>query len=110
MTFNQFKRFIDALNAFYAREDKLGTMFEEFNSSYTVVEFCPQITNSIFEYIEEYFNDVDKDFSYWFFDQDQGKKTDQYYITLKDGTEIRNYTPEDIYNYLTEIKKEEYQC
>lgn len=107
MTFEQFKRFVDALNAFYAREDKLGKMFEEFNSSYTVVEFCPQITTSIFEYIEEYFNDDFKDFSYWFFEQDQGKKSNEYFITLKDGTIIKNHTIEDIYNYLLKYKRKE---
>ena len=106
MTLIQFKRFIDALNAFYSREEEFNKAFESFNSSYTIIEFCPDITSSIFDFIKEEFNDKDDWFAWWYFEKDQGKRTDLQ-ATDKDGNEIilDNYV--DIYDFLHENKKGE---
>ena len=106
MTFERFSKCVDALDAFYKREEKLADALEPFNSSFTAIDFCPEITQLVYDIIKEDFNDKYDNFSYWFFDQDQGKKVDCYFITENDGSIIKNRTKEDIYKYLVKCKEE----
>lgn len=106
MTLERFSECIAALNEFYRREELFSQAMEPFNSSYTIIEFCPTIPKLIHKIIKEDFDDKFDNFSYWFFDQDQGKASDKYYITEADGTIIKNKTKEDIYNYLLKCQRE----
>jgi len=38
--------------------------------------------------------------SYFIYDCDYGKKADEYFITEQDGSEVKFYTAEDLWNYL----------
>ena len=105
MTIKQFKRFIDALNAFYKREEEFNKAFETFNSSYTIMEFCPEITSSIFDFIKEEFEDEYDWFTWWYFEKDQGKRIDLKAFD-KDENEIILDNYGDIYDFLHENKKE----
>lgn len=100
MTFNQFERFVNALNAFYQRQDELENCFASFNDSWTVIDFCPVITNSIFDYIKEDFNDEGDWFGYWYFELDQGEKWTENSCSEADGSPIVIKTMLDIYQYL----------
>jgi hypothetical protein len=106
MNLNQFEKFITGLNCFYKRQEDFDKAFEPFNSSWTIIEFCPEITDSIFDYIKEYFNDEDELFSYWFFDLEQGTKWTEDSCYEKDKTVIKIQTIEDIFKYLTKTKEE----
>lgn len=104
MTVNQFKRFVDAVNAFREAEERLSIALESFNDSWTTITFCTQITESIYSYIKEYFNDEEEWFDYWYFELDQGKTWTEQSCHRKDGTLIKLETIEDIYNLLKENK------
>jgi hypothetical protein len=107
MTLDQFKKFVYALEEFYTREDMLTALFEPFNSSWTMVEFCPVITSTICNYIKEVFNDKGEWFDYWFYELDRGEKYTPDSCTQKDGTPIVIKTVEDIYNFLKENQTNE---
>lgn len=102
MTLEQLKRFSDALSEYYKREDMLSNAIEPLNSSYTVIEFCPDITFAIVQYIEEDLNDTSSWFSYWFYELEQGTKYEDGTITDGNGNSIKMQTIEDVYNYLME--------
>lgn len=107
MTLEQFTRFVDALKEFYRREELFGENFEPFNSSYTIIEFCPEITRSICKYIQEYFNDEGEWFDYWFYELECGAKYTEDSCCHKDKTPIVIKTVEDIYNFLKENQTNE---
>jgi hypothetical protein len=102
MTLEQFTRFIEALKTFYSQEEKFGNAFELFNSSWTVIEFCPQITEAIITYLEEYFNDKDAWINYWLYDLDFGNKSAE--AKYADGSLIPLETIENLFNFLNKNK------
>jgi hypothetical protein len=105
MNLKQFTTFINAIDTFHKREEQFNIAFETFNSSYTMMEFCPEITNSIFDFIKEDFDDEDELFSYWFYDLEQGTKWTEDLCNEADGSVIKIQTIEDIFLYLTKNKK-----
>ena len=104
MTFEQFERFVKGLNSFYQRQEDLDNALDPFNSSWTIIEFCPEITNSIFNFIKEDFNDDVDWFGYWYFELEQGALWAENSCTEADGSMIKMQTIEDIYQYLTKTK------
>jgi len=105
MTLEQFTSFIEAIKKFHEREQKLGDMFEEFNSSWTIVEFCPEIVSSILSYLKSYFEDNDEWITYFMYELDYGTRTDLE-ATYVDGTSIPLSSIEDLYKLLLENQNE----
>lgn len=103
MTLEQLNRFVEALNKFHEREELLSDCFGPFNSSWTMIEFCPEISRSIFEFIKEEFEDVGDWFGYWFYELDQGKNKEIGASTM-DEVPIKLDTLEDLYNFMMENK------
>lgn len=107
MTLEQFERFVDAIDEYHKREELFCKALEPFNSSYTVIDFCSEITFSIIQYIDEYFNDESSWFSYWFYELEQGEKYFENCAIDANGKSIKLKTKEDLYNLLMEKKNEQ---
>jgi len=106
MDFKRFNQCIDALNKYDLQERNLSVSLNPFTDGYSiVVEFCPEIVTCLFNLIEDAFNDVNKNFIYWYYDQEQGARANKYYITEANGKKVKNRTREDIYNYLIKESK-----
>jgi len=104
MTLEQLRRFVDALNSYHMREEQLSKAVEPFNSSWTMIEFCPLITKCIFDYIKEVFNDEGEWFGYWFYELEQGKNSDRLKAYNEKGDQIVLNTLEDVYRLLVSAK------
>lgn len=105
MNLHQFKRFIEAIQSYHEKEITLSNAIEPFNSSYTIIEFCPEMVASILSYMNEYFEDEGDWIGYWLYELDYGTRED-----LMNGCEYKNGDPIDIstveklYNFLIENK------
>ena len=107
MTLIQFKRFIYSIKDYYEKEELLSKALEPFNSSYTIIEFCPSIVSSIYDYLEEEFGDKDKWILYWIHDLNYGTNLDLMEgCSYKDGTKIDISSIEKLYEFLIENQKE----
>lgn len=107
MTLERFKSIINTLNIYYDREKELSNALEPFNSSYTIIEFCPEITKFLFDMVKEEFNDTNDWFSWWFFETEQGKV--DYGITDCDDNIILLNSIDSIYQFLKENDKNQLQ-
>jgi len=105
MNLNQFKIFMQAIKDYYEREEQLSIALEPFNSSYTVIEFCPSIVSSVLNYLKDSFNDKDEWISYWIFELDYGTRTD-IGVSYKNGDYIDLSSIDALYNFLIENQNE----
>lgn len=97
MTYEQFERFFNAIDRYYEREREFDKCFETFNSSHTLVEFCPEITNCIFEFLKEEFKDESDWINWWYFERRGRVELKAYDVNKK---EIKLDTLKELYQFL----------
>ena len=106
ISLKQFTTFIEGIDKFYKREEQLNRAFGEFNTSYTIVEFCPEIVDSILQFLKEVFEDEDDWIGYWIYELEMGNRKDLGCF-YKTGESIKLDTIEDLFNFLLENMENE---
>lgn len=104
MTFIQFERFFTAIDVYHKKEEALGKALEQFSSSWTIIEFCPEIVSSIFSFLKEEMNDEDDWIGWWFYEKKHNPELKAYY---KNKKEIKLDTLRDLYGFLLKNRKRE---
>lgn len=103
ITLQQFDIFLKAIKQFHKREQLLGDSIDIFNSSWTVIEFCPEIVEAIFSFLHVEFNDKGDWIGWWLYEKGDNDHIKAYTI---DNQEIKLDSVEELYNFLLENKKD----
>lgn len=96
MTYNQFERFINVIILYHETEEKLSDALTPFNSSYTLIEFCPEIISTIIETISEELDVSEDTITWWLYETDCGKNDA---IVCVDDKEYVLDSPRKFYEY-----------
>ena len=83
-------------------EDKINEALKGINED-SELHLSSAMSGAVIALLEILTHDKGHDINYFCWDQDFGRNTDYSPLHLEDGTVVKNYTPEQLYNYLLKL-------
>ena len=105
ISFDMFKKFIEAIKKQHEKETKFTKALESICDGFFVSELTEDITNMLVTIMETELEDTSEWLTWWMYEKDFGTRKDMtaYYA---DESEIKLDTVEEIYNFLIKNMEE----
>lgn len=112
IAFEEFKIYIEEIKSIYDFENQLFKLCYTFNKqNYNRASFeIPTLVETSINLLAELVNDKDEWISYWFFELDCGKLSDDLTVEDENGNNIPLKTIEDLWNIINDNNKGDTKC